>query len=105
MTVRRVKTSLRGLERGARLLEKAGLIAVSGEVKFHDVGYGCTNWHGQLRPLPEKLRSIETTIWCCFRARGNRNLKVESTQRSRQTNVCSRLCVVAFALAGRIDVT
>ncbi len=86
-------------------LEKAGLTAYLEKLKFHIVGYGCTTCIGNSGPLPEEVsKSIdENNLVVASVLSGNRNFEGRINPDVRANYLMSPPLVVAFALAGRID--
>ncbi len=102
-----VKTSLAPGSKVVRdYLEKAGLIASLERLKFHIVGYGCTTCIGNSGPLPPEIsQSIEeNNLVVASVLSGNRNFEGRINPDVRANYLMSPPLVVAFALAGRIDV-
>ncbi len=101
-----VKTSLAPGSKVVRdYLEKAGLTPYLEKLKFHIVGYGCTTCIGNSGPLPEEIsRAIdENNLVVASVLSGNRNFEGRISPEVRANYLMSPPLVVAFALAGRID--
>jgi len=102
-----VKTSLAPGSKVVRdYLEKAGLMPYLEKLKFHLVGYGCTTCIGNSGPLPEEI-SIEIdrkNLVVASVLSGNRNFEGRINPDVRANYLMSPPLVVAFALAGRVDV-
>ncbi|GAC1437123.1 MAG: aconitate hydratase AcnA [Terriglobales bacterium] len=101
-----VKTSLAPGSKVVRdYLERAGLIPYLEKLKFHIVGYGCTTCIGNSGPLPEEVsREIdENNLVVASVLSGNRNFEGRINSEVRANYLMSPPLVVAFALAGRID--
>jgi aconitate hydratase len=101
-----VKTSLAPGSKVVRdYLERAGLIPYLETLKFHIVGYGCTTCIGNSGPLPEEVsREIdENNLVVASVLSGNRNFEGRINSEVRANYLMSPPLVVAFALAGRID--
>jgi len=101
-----VKTSLAPGSKVVRdYLERAGLIGYLEKLKFHIVGYGCTTCIGNSGPLPEEVsKSIdENNLVVASVLSGNRNFEGRINPDVRANYLMSPPLVVAFALAGRID--
>jgi len=101
-----VKTSLAPGSKVVRdYLERAGLTAYLEKLKFHIVGYGCTTCIGNSGPLPEEIsRAIdEHNLVVASVLSGNRNFEGRINPDVRANYLMSPPLVVAFALAGRID--
>jgi aconitate hydratase len=102
-----VKTSLApGSKVVLDYLEKAGLMPYLEKLKFNLVGYGCTTCIGNSGPLPvEVSKEIdEKNLVVASVLSGNRNFEGRINSEVRANYLMSPPLVVAFALAGRIDV-
>ena len=102
-----VKTSLApGSKVVLEYLQKAGLMPYLEKLKFHIVGYGCTTCIGNSGPLPvEVSKEIdEKNLVVASVLSGNRNFEGRINSEVRANYLMSPPLVVAFALAGRIDV-
>src|SRR5271166_5177167 len=102
-----VKTSLApGSKVVLDYLEKAGLTPYLEKLKFHLVGYGCTTCIGNSGPLPEEVSQAidEKELVVASVLSGNRNFEGRINSEVRANYLMSPPLVVAFALAGRIDV-
>jgi len=102
-----VKTSLAPGSKVVRdYLETAGLMPYLEKLKFHIVGYGCTTCIGNSGPLPEEVsRGIdENNLVVASVLSGNRNFEGRINSEVRANYLMSPPLVVAFALAGRIDI-
>jgi aconitate hydratase len=102
-----VKTSLApGSRVVARYLERSGLQPALDALGFHVVGYGCTTCIGNSGPLPEAIsREIgERGLVVCAVLSGNRNFEGRIHSEVRANYLMSPPLVVAYALAGRMDV-
>jgi len=101
-----VKTSLAPGSKVVRdYLERAGLTAYLEKLKFHIVGYGCTTCIGNSGPLPEEVSKAidENNLVVASVLSGNRNFEGRINPDVRANYLMSPPLVVAFALAGRID--
>jgi aconitate hydratase len=101
-----VKTSLAPGSKVVRdYLEKAGLTPYLEKLKFHIVGYGCTTCIGNSGPLPEEISKAidENNLVVASVLSGNRNFEGRINSEVRANYLMSPPLVVAFALAGRID--
>ncbi|MEM7583815.1 MAG: aconitate hydratase AcnA [Acidobacteriota bacterium] len=102
-----VKTSLApGSKVVTRYLDEAGLTPHLEALGFHLVGYGCTTCIGNSGPLPapisEAINSgnlVATSVLS-----GNRNFEGRISSDVRANYLASPPLVVAYALAGRIDI-
>jgi aconitate hydratase len=102
-----VKTSLApGSKVVLDYLQKAGLMPYLEKLKFHLVGYGCTTCIGNSGPLPvEVSKEIDDkNLVVASVLSGNRNFEGRINSEVRANYLMSPPLVVAFALAGRIDV-
>jgi aconitate hydratase A / 2-methylisocitrate dehydratase len=102
-----VKTSLAPGSKVVRdYLEKAGLMPYLEKLKFHLVGYGCTTCIGNSGPLPEEVSKAidENELVVASVLSGNRNFEGRINSEVRANYLMSPPLVVAFALAGRIDI-
>jgi aconitate hydratase A / 2-methylisocitrate dehydratase len=101
-----VKTSLApGSTVVTDYLEKAGLTRYLDELQFNLVGYGCTTCIGNSGPLaPEISAAIaEKDLAVCAVLSGNRNFEGRINQDVKANYLASPPLVVAYALAGRMD--
>ena len=102
-----VKTSLApGSKVVTEYLERAGLIEPLERLGFSLVGYGCTTCIGNSGPLPEAIsREIaERDLTVCAVLSGNRNFEGRIHPEVKMNYLASPPLVVAYALAGRMDV-
>jgi aconitate hydratase len=102
-----VKTSLApGSKAVTAYLERAGLTAPLAALGFTLAGYGCTTCIGNSGPLDEAVaRQIEEEgLVAAAVLSGNRNFEGRIHPLARASYLASPPLVVAFALAGRIDV-
>ena len=102
-----VKTSLAPGSRAVTdYLENAGLMAPLEALRFNLVGYGCTTCIGNSGPLAEPIaEAIEgNDLVGVAVLSGNRNFEGRIHPLARASYLASPPLVVAFALAGRIDV-
>ncbi len=101
-----VKTSLApGSTVVTDYLEKAGLTQYLDQLQFNLVGYGCTTCIGNSGPLPEKISAAieEKDLAVCAVLSGNRNFEGRINQDVKANYLASPPLVVAYALAGRMD--
>jgi len=101
-----VKTSLApGSKVVTDYLQQAGLMPYLERLRFHLVGYGCTTCIGNSGPLPEAVSAAvaEGELVVCAVLSGNRNFEGRIQQEVRANYLASPPLVVAYALAGRID--
>ncbi len=102
-----VKTSLAPGSRAVTgYLEKAGLQEYLDELRFDLVGYGCTTCIGNSGPLAEPInRAIEEHgLVAAAVLSGNRNFEGRIHPLVRASYLASPPLVVAYALAGRVDI-
>lgn len=102
-----VKTSLApGSRVVTNYLEKAGLLSYLESLRFNVVGYGCTTCIGNSGPLPEPVaRAIdENDLVVAAVLSGNRNFEARIHSQVRANYLASPILVVAYAIAGRIDI-
>jgi aconitate hydratase len=102
-----VKTSLApGSKVVTRYLKEAGLMPFLEALKFHVVGYGCTTCIGNSGPLSEPIATAirEGGLVTAAVLSGNRNFEGRISPDTRANYLASPPLVVAYALAGRVDV-
>ncbi|HET8954892.1 MAG TPA: aconitate hydratase [Solirubrobacterales bacterium] len=102
-----VKTSLApGSTVVTDYLERAGLTEYLDALQFNLVGYGCTTCIGNSGPLaPEVSAAIaEKDLAVCAVLSGNRNFEGRINQDVKANYLASPPLVVAYALAGRMDI-
>ncbi|HKU27214.1 MAG TPA: aconitate hydratase AcnA, partial [Candidatus Sulfotelmatobacter sp.] len=102
-----VKTSLAPGSKVVRdYLDKAGLMPYLEKLKFNLVGYGCTTCIGNSGPLPTEVSQAidEKDLVVASVLSGNRNFEGRINSEVRANYLMSPPLVVAFALAGRIDI-
>ena len=102
-----VKTSLApGSKTVTDYLAKAGLTPYLEKLKFHLVGYGCTTCIGNSGPLPTEVSQAidDKELVVASVLSGNRNFEGRINSEVRANYLMSPPLVVAFALAGRIDI-
>ncbi len=102
-----VKTSLApGSKVVTEYLAKAGLTEALEALRFFLVGYGCTTCIGNSGPLPAPVsKAIEDGgLVACSVLSGNRNFEGRVHGEVRANYLASPPLVVAYALAGRIDI-
>ncbi|NQV41794.1 MAG: aconitate hydratase AcnA [Candidatus Marinimicrobia bacterium] len=102
-----VKTSLApGSKVVTDYLEKADLMKDLEALQFHLVGYGCTSCIGNSGPLPEQIAKAidEHNIVVASVLSGNRNFEARIHPQVKMNFLMSPMLVVAYALAGRVDI-
>ncbi|HEX2396079.1 MAG TPA: aconitate hydratase [Bacteroidales bacterium] len=102
-----VKTSLApGSKVVTEYLEKARLMPFLEALGFHVVGYGCTTCIGNTGPLPVHISKAITENDLIVGAvlSGNRNFEARIHPMVKMNFLASPILVVAYAIAGRIDI-
>ena len=102
-----VKTSLApGSKVVMDYYERAGLTPYLDQLGFNLVGYGCTTCIGNSGPLPIEISDAiqRRRLVACSVLSGNRNFEGRINSDVRANYLMSPPLVVAFALAGRIDI-
>ena len=87
-------------------LERTGLQPYLNELGFNLVGYGCTTCIGNSGPLDPSIEQVvnERDVIAASVLSGNRNFEARVHQSIKANFLMSPPLVVAFALAGRIDI-
>ncbi len=87
-------------------LARAGLQPYLDQLGFHLVGYGCTTCIGNSGPLDPRVEEIVAghDLVAASVLSGNRNFEARIQQSIKANFLMSPPLVVAFALAGRVDV-
>jgi aconitate hydratase len=101
-----VKTSLApGSKVVTDYLAAAGLTPFLEKLKFHLVGYGCTTCIGNSGPLPDAIGAAikDNNLVAVAVLSGNRNFEGRIHPLVRANYLASPPLVVAYALAGRMD--
>ena len=101
-----VKTSLApGSLVVTEYLKAAGLLEYLAELGFNLVGYGCTTCIGNSGPLPEPVSGLvkERNLIVASVLSGNRNFEGRIQSQVRANYLASPPLVVAYALAGRMQ--
>jgi aconitate hydratase A / 2-methylisocitrate dehydratase len=102
-----VKTSLApGSLVVTEYLKAAGLLEYLAELGFNLVGYGCTTCIGNSGPLPEPVSGLvkERNLIVASVLSGNRNFEGRIQSQVRANYLASPPLVVAYAIAGRMQV-
>jgi aconitate hydratase A / 2-methylisocitrate dehydratase len=102
-----VKTSLApGSKVVTNYLQAAGLTQYLEKLKFHLVGYGCTTCIGNSGPLSDAIGAAikDNNLIAVAVLSGNRNFEGRIHPLVRANYLASPPLVVAYALAGRMDV-
>jgi len=86
--------------------DKSGLTPYLEALGFHTVGYGCTTCIGNSGPLPAEISAAvaEGGLVACAVLSGNRNFEARIHSEVKANYLASPPLVVAYALAGRMDV-
>ena len=101
-----VKTSLApGSKVVTDYLDASGLTKYLEKLNFHLVGYGCTTCIGNSGPLPEAIGAAikDNNLVAVAVLSGNRNFEGRIHPLVRANYLASPPLVVAYALAGRMD--
>jgi aconitate hydratase len=102
-----VKTSLApGSRVVTTYLQKTGLQPYLDQLGFNLVGYGCTTCIGNSGPLDPRIETIinKNDVVAASVLSGNRNFEARVHQSIKANFLMSPPLVVAFALAGRVNV-
>jgi aconitate hydratase len=89
-----------------RYLDAAGLTPYLNQLGFNVVGYGCTTCIGNSGPLPQAVAQAvdEGNLVAAAVLSGNRNFEGRISPRVQANYLASPPLVVAYALAGSVDV-
>ena len=87
-------------------LEKTGLAPYLDTLGFQTVGYGCTTCIGNSGPLAAPIEEavVKNDLVAASVLSGNRNFEARVHQNIKSNFLMSPPLVVAFALAGRVDI-
>ncbi|XP_005184263.1 cytoplasmic aconitate hydratase [Musca domestica] len=87
-------------------LKESGVIPYLEKLGFNIVGYGCMTCIGNSGPLDENVvNTIEkNNLVCCGVLSGNRNFEGRIHPNTRANYLASPLLVIAYAIAGRVDI-
>ena len=102
-----VKTSLApGSQVVTAYLKEAGVLTYLEQLGFDLVGYGCTTCIGNSGPLPDAVQDAidRGKLVVCSVLSGNRNFEARVHASVRANYLMSPPLVVAYALAGRMDI-
>ncbi len=102
-----VKTSLApGSKVVTAYLDRAGLLKPLADLGFALVGFGCTTCIGNSGPLPAPVSQQvqERDLYVAAVLSGNRNFEARIQNEVRANYLASPMLVVAYALAGRMNV-
>ena len=86
-------------------LKKTGLQPYLNKLRFNTVGYGCTTCIGNSGPLDPNIEDavVKNDLITASVLSGNRNFEARVHQNVKSNFLMSPPLVVAFALAGRVD--
>ncbi len=86
--------------------KKLGLMSYLEALRYHVTGFGCTVCIGNSGPLPKPIEDAikEKDLWAATVLSGNRNFSGRIHPLARGNFLASPPLVVAYALAGRIDI-
>lgn len=100
-----VKTILApGSQATELLLARAGLLDPLAELGFHTCGFGCMSCIGNSGPLSAAMHDAAAEIELASVLSGNRNFEGRISPDVAQNYLAAPATVVAYALAGRMDV-
>lgn len=102
-----VKTSIApGSRIAARYFANNGLTEALDAIGFSIVGYGCTTCIGNSGPLNAAVEKavVENNLVSCSVLSGNRNFEARIHAHVKANFLMSPPLVIAFALAGRVDI-
>ncbi len=102
-----VKTSLApGSRVVTEYLKKGGLLPYLEQLRFNVVGYGCTTCIGNSGPVPDEIAAAvkESDLVVGAVLSGNRNFEGRINPVVRANYLASPPLVVAFAIAGTVDI-
>jgi aconitate hydratase len=102
-----VKTSMApGSRVVTSYLERAGLLGHLEKLGFGVVGYGCTTCIGNSGPLPQPVAEAvqDHDLVAAAVLSGNRNFEGRVHPQVKANYLASPMLVVAYALAGRVDI-
>ncbi len=87
-------------------LEKAGVLSYLEQLGFHNVGFGCTTCIGNSGPIPDPVATAinEGSLVVSAVLSGNRNFEGRVNPLTKANYLASPPLVVAYALAGSVDV-
>ncbi|HEY0863187.1 MAG TPA: aconitate hydratase AcnA [Lacunisphaera sp.] len=87
-------------------LDKTGLSPYLDQLGFQTVGYGCTTCIGNSGPLSAPIEEavVKNDLVAASVLSGNRNFEARVHQNIKSNFLMSPPLVVAFALAGRVDI-
>ena len=88
------------------LWRRLGLLPYLEALRFHIVGFGCTTCIGNSGPLPKPVEEVlrKSDVYAVAVLSGNRNFAGRIHPLTKASFLASPPLVVAYAIAGRIDV-
>jgi aconitate hydratase len=102
-----VKTSLApGSKVVTDYLVNSGLMNDLEALRFFNTGYGCSSCIGNSGPLPDQIAKavVENELVVASVLSGNRNFEARVHPQVKMNFLMSPILVVAYALAGRVDI-
>ncbi|KAG4077837.1 hypothetical protein HA402_013771 [Bradysia odoriphaga] len=102
-----IKTSLSpGSRVVTHYLRKSGVIESLEKLRFNVTGYGCMTCIGKSGPIDKRVGTVidKNDLVCCGILSGNRNFEGRIHPLTRANYLASPLLVVAYALAGTVDI-
>ena len=102
-----VKTSFApGSRVVADYLIDANLMPYLEALRFHVAGFGCTTCIGNSGPLDPEIEKVivDNNLTVASVLSGNRNFEARIHQRIKANYLASPMLVIAYAIAGRIDI-
>uniref|UniRef100_A0A146M1J6 Cytoplasmic aconitate hydratase n=1 Tax=Lygus hesperus TaxID=30085 RepID=A0A146M1J6_LYGHE len=102
-----IKTSLSpGSGVVTHYLRESGVIPFLNQLGFDIVGFGCMTCIGNSGPLPDYIVNAieENELVCAGVLSGNRNFEGRIHPNTRANYLASPLLVIAYAIAGRVDI-
>lgn len=102
-----VKTSFApGSRVVSNYLEQSGLMPFFQALGFHITAFGCTTCIGNSGPLNPEIEKVikENNLNVAAVLSGNRNFEARIHQQIKSNFLASPMLVLAFALAGRVDI-
>ncbi|BES99478.1 unnamed protein product [Nesidiocoris tenuis] len=102
-----IKTSLSpGSGVVTHYLRESGVIPYLNQLGFSIVGFGCMTCIGNSGPLPDNIVNVieQNELVCAGVLSGNRNFEGRIHPNTRANYLASPLLVIAYAIAGRVDI-
>ncbi|XP_028031946.1 cytoplasmic aconitate hydratase-like [Bombyx mandarina] len=87
-------------------LRESGVVPYLEKLGFNTVGYGCMTCIGNSGPIDDNIANTieKNELVCCGILSGNRNFEGRIHPNTRANYLASPLLVIAYALAGTVDV-